>query len=143
MAKEKNNNDKLTERQISQGSQRIISRPQQPTYGGHNTFMPQPQRTFNNQQWFPVQTYQQQPRFAPVNQQQWHNTYTPRRMPTYNRPQQFQPRPPQTRRTNQPWRQNGEPNFKCFACGQAGHFQRECGTVINQNDRFNRNYPLN
>ena len=134
----KNNNDKHTERRSSQGSQRIISHQQQPAYGGHNTFMPQQQRTFNNQQWFPVQTYQQQPFLAPVNQQQWHNAYTPRRMPEYNHPQQFQPRPPQTRRHNQPWRQNGEPNFKCFACGKPGHFQRECRTFRNQSDRFDR-----
>ena len=122
---------------------RIISRPQQPTYGGQNTFMPQPHRTFSNEQWFPEPSYQQQPFFAPVNQQQWQNSYAPRRLPVYNRQQQFTPRPPQPRRPNQQWQQNGEQNFRCFACGQAGHFQRECRTVINQNDRFNRNYPLN
>ena len=135
--------DKLTERRSIQDSQRIISRSQQPTYGGQNAFMPQQHRTFSNQQWFPVQTYQQQPRFTPVNQQQWQNSYVPRRMPVYNRPQQFPPGLSQTSHTNQQWQQNGEPNFKCFACGKPGHFQRECRTVRNYNDRFTRNYPLN
>ena len=127
--------DKITETRSIQDSQ--------PTYGGQNTFMPQKHRTFSNKQWYPVQSYQHQPRFTPVNQQQWKNSYVPRWMPVYNRPQHFPPGPPQTSYTNQQWRQNGEPNFKCFACDKPGHFQRECRTVRNQNDRFPRNYPLN